>query len=78
VHLNGAAIRSCVTRFSGCGPKITTIEAVGNQRVGQNWAPGSNTVTMRLLPDGQVMSATALPAWQQNPVTLQHRRRHGR
>ena len=36
VHLNGAAIRSCVTPIaSAVGQKITTIEAVATDRVGQ-------------------------------------------
>src|SRR5207237_7827961 len=36
VHMNGSAIRSCVTPISAAaGQKITTIEAIGADRVGK-------------------------------------------
>ena len=64
VHLNGAAIRSCVTPISAAiGQKIVTIEAVGSQRVGQAvqaaWVK-HDVAQCGYCQSGQVMSATAL------------------
>ena len=72
VHLNGAAIRSCVTPVSaGVGQKITTIEAVGNDRVGQAvqaaWVK-HDVAQCGYCQSGQVMSATALLKTQPKPT----------
>ncbi|WP_341912600.1 (2Fe-2S)-binding protein [Polaromonas sp. YR568] len=72
VHLNGAAIRSCVTPVSAAvGQKITTIEAVGNDRVGQAvqaaWVK-HDVAQCGYCQSGQVMSATALLKTQPKPT----------
>ncbi|MEO8387400.1 MAG: (2Fe-2S)-binding protein [Polaromonas sp.] len=64
VHLNGAAIRSCVTPISAAaGQKITTIEAVASDRVGkavqEAWVK-HDVAQCGYCQSGQVMSATAL------------------
>ncbi len=65
VHLNGQAIRSCVTPISAAGgQKITTIEAVtgGNDRVGKAvhaaWVK-HDVAQCGYCQSGQIMSATA-------------------
>jgi isoquinoline 1-oxidoreductase alpha subunit len=64
VHLNGAAIRSCITPISAAaGQKITTIEAVATDRVGKAvqdaWVK-HDVAQCGYCQSGQVMSATAL------------------
>ncbi len=64
VHMNGAAIRSCVTPISAAaGQKITTIEAVATDRVGkavqQAWVK-ADVAQCGYCQSGQIMSATAL------------------
>ena len=66
VHMNGAAIRSCVTPISAAaGQKITTIEAVtdGSDKVGKAvhdaWVK-HDVAQCGYCQSGQVMSATAL------------------
>ncbi|WP_431097679.1 (2Fe-2S)-binding protein [Polaromonas aquatica] len=64
VHLNGSAIRSCVTPISAAaGQKITTIEAVAADRVGKAvqdaWVK-HDVAQCGYCQSGQVMSATAL------------------
>ena len=64
VHLNGAAIRSCVTPISAAaGQKITTIEAVVSDRVGkavhEAWVK-IDVAQCGYCQSGQIMSATAL------------------
>ena len=64
VHLNGAAIRSCITPISAAaGQKITTIEAVASDRVGkavqEAWVK-HDVAQCGYCQSGQVMSATAL------------------
>lgn len=64
VHMNGAAIRSCVTPVSAAaGQKITTIEALGEDRVGKAvqaaWVR-HDVAQCGYCQSGQVMSATAL------------------
>lgn len=64
VHLNGAAIRSCVTPISAAvGQKITTIEALSADRVGkavqEAWVK-HDVAQCGYCQSGQVMSATAL------------------
>ncbi|HWH84757.1 MAG TPA: (2Fe-2S)-binding protein [Burkholderiaceae bacterium] len=65
VHLNGQAIRSCVTPISAAaGQKITTIEAVtdGKDKVGQAvhtaWVK-HDVAQCGYCQSGQIMSATA-------------------
>jgi len=64
VHLNGSAIRSCVTPLSAAvGQKITTIEALGGDRTGKAvqdaWVK-HDVAQCGYCQSGQVMSATAL------------------
>jgi isoquinoline 1-oxidoreductase alpha subunit len=64
VHLDGQAIRSCVTPVSAAaGKKITTIEAIGNDPVGarvqEAWRQ-VDVVQCGYCQSGQIMSATAL------------------
>lgn len=64
VHLNGAAIRSCITPISAAvDQKITTIEAVADDRVGKAvqaaWVK-HDVAQCGYCQSGQVMSATAL------------------
>jgi isoquinoline 1-oxidoreductase alpha subunit len=64
VHLNGAAIRSCITPISAAaGQRITTIEAVATDRVGKAvqdaWVK-HDVAQCGYCQSGQVMSATAL------------------
>jgi isoquinoline 1-oxidoreductase alpha subunit len=69
VHLDGQAIRSCVTPVSAAaGKKIVTIEAVGNDAVGarvQDAWRQIDVVQCGYCQSGQIMSATAL--LQSNP-----------
>ncbi|HZY20215.1 MAG TPA: (2Fe-2S)-binding protein [Ramlibacter sp.] len=72
VHLNGSAIRSCVTPVSAvAGQKITTIEAVGADRVGQAvqaaWVK-HDVAQCGYCQSGQVMSATALLRAKRRPT----------
>jgi isoquinoline 1-oxidoreductase subunit alpha len=69
VHLDGAAVRSCVLPVSAvAGKKITTIEAVGDtpagRKVQQAWRD-LDVVQCGYCQSGQVMSAASLLA--QNP-----------
>jgi isoquinoline 1-oxidoreductase alpha subunit len=71
VHLDGVAIRSCVTPLSeAVGKKLTTIEAVGGDTVGK--AVQSAWITHDVAQcgycqSGQIMSATALLKTNKNP-----------
>ncbi|MDO9400200.1 MAG: (2Fe-2S)-binding protein [Polaromonas sp.] len=72
VHLNGAAIRSCVTPVSAAmGQKITTIEAVAGDRVGKAvqaaWVK-HDVAQCGYCQSGQVMSATALLKTNSKPT----------
>ncbi len=72
VHLNGQAIRSCVTPIAAAaGQKITTIEAVGQDRVGQAvqaaWVK-HDVAQCGYCQSGQVMSATALLRAKRRPT----------
>ena len=64
VHLNGAAIRSCVTPISAAaGQKITTIEAIPTDRVGKAVSAAWVKIDVAqcgYCQSGQIMSATAL------------------
>ena len=71
VHLNGAAIRSCVTPVSAAvGKKLTTIEAVVNDAVGKAvhdaWV-AHDVAQCGYCHSGQIMSATALLNGNKNP-----------
>jgi Aerobic-type carbon monoxide dehydrogenase, small subunit CoxS/CutS homologs len=64
VHLNGQAIRSCITPVSAVGDgKITTIEAIGatrnGARVQKAWLD-VEVIQCGYCQSGQIMSATAL------------------
>ncbi|MBD8706745.1 (2Fe-2S)-binding protein [Pseudomonas sp. NPDC078416] len=64
VHLDGQAVRSCVLPVSAvAGRKVTTIEAVGEQAVGQAvqkaWLD-HEVVQCGYCQSGQIMSAVAL------------------
>jgi isoquinoline 1-oxidoreductase subunit alpha len=72
VHLNGAAIRSCVTPVSAAsGQRVTTIEAIGSDRVGKAvqaaWVQ-HDVAQCGYCQSGQVMSATALLKAKKQPT----------
>ena len=72
VHVDGAPVRSCVTPVSAAaGRKITTIEAVGSDRVGQAvqaaWVK-HDVAQCVYCQSGQVMSATALLRTTRKPT----------
>jgi isoquinoline 1-oxidoreductase alpha subunit len=71
VHLNGQAIRSCITPISAAvGQKITTIEAMEADNIGKAvqdaWVK-HDVPQCGYCQSGQVMSATALLAANKNP-----------
>jgi isoquinoline 1-oxidoreductase subunit alpha len=71
VHLNGAAVRSCMTPLSAAdGQKITTIEAIGEDRIGKAvqaaWVK-HDVAQCGYCQSGQVMSATALLKTKRQP-----------
>jgi isoquinoline 1-oxidoreductase alpha subunit len=71
VHIDGAATRSCITPISAvAGRKITTIEAVGADRVGRAvqaaWVK-HDVAQCGYCQSGQVMSATALLTGKKAP-----------
>jgi len=71
VHVDGAATRSCVTPVSTvAGKKITTIEAVGESKLGkavqQAWLE-VDVPQCGYCQSGQIMSATALLAKNKRP-----------
>src|SRR4051794_38386303 len=71
VHVEGQAIRSCITAVSTVsGKKITTIEAVGSDGVGKvvqaAWLE-LNVPQCGYCQPGQIMSATALLHQKQHP-----------
>ena len=70
--MNGAAIRSCVTPISAAaGQKITTIEAIGSDRIGKAvqaaWVK-HDVAQCGYCQSGQVMSATALLKTKRKPT----------
>lgn len=72
VHMNGSAIRSCVTPISAAaGQKITTIEAIGADKVGKAvqaaWVK-HDVAQCGYCQSGQVMSATALLKTKRKPT----------
>jgi isoquinoline 1-oxidoreductase subunit alpha len=71
VHLNGAAVRSCMTPLSAAeGKKVTTIEAIGEDRIGKAvqaaWVK-HDVAQCGYCQSGQVMSATALLKTKRQP-----------
>ena len=72
VHLNGAAIRSCVTPVESIGDAaITTIETIGTTDAGRNiqraWLD-LEVVQCGYCHPGQIMSASALLASNPHPT----------
>jgi isoquinoline 1-oxidoreductase subunit alpha len=74
VHLDGKAVRSCVTPVSGVGiRKVTTIEGLsadGSHPVQRAWAE-IDVVQCGYCQSGQIMSAAALLAAVANPSDAQ-------
>ena len=72
VHLNGTAIRSCVTPVSAASGEITTIEAMAEDPVGskvqQAWLD-LGVAQCGYCQGGQIMNATALLKRTPNPET---------
>jgi isoquinoline 1-oxidoreductase alpha subunit len=71
VHLDGGAIRSCVTPVAvAVGRNVTTIEAIGEtptgRRVQQAWLD-LEVVQCGYCQSGQIMSAAALLTSNSNP-----------
>ncbi|WMW78912.1 (2Fe-2S)-binding protein [Undibacterium cyanobacteriorum] len=71
VHLNGQAIRSCVTPISAAdGKKLTTIEGLQTDPIGklvqETWIE-HDVAQCGYCQSGQVMSATALLKSKKNP-----------
>jgi isoquinoline 1-oxidoreductase subunit alpha len=71
VHMNGSAVRACVTPISAAaGQKIVTIEAQQNDRVGQAvtdaWVK-HDVAQCGYCQSGQIMSATAFLKTNKNP-----------
>lgn len=72
VHLDGQAIRSCITPVTAAiGKKITTIENMQNDKVGQAvqaaWRE-IDVVQCGYCQSGQIMAATALLATNKKPT----------
>ena len=72
VHLNGQAVRSCITPISSvAGQKITTIESVDADRVGKAvqaaWIK-HDVAQCGYCQSGQIMSATALLRANKKPT----------
>ena len=72
VHLDGAAVRSCITPIDSVGAaEITTIEAIGATAIGAGiqkaWLD-REVVQCGYCQSGQIMSAAALLASQRHPT----------
>lgn len=75
VHVNGEAVRSCITPISTvAGKKITTIEAQANNKVGkavqEAWVK-HDVAQCGYCQSGQVMSAAALLSRNKSPSDAQ-------
>jgi isoquinoline 1-oxidoreductase alpha subunit len=75
VHVNGEAVRSCVTPISSvAGKKVTTIEAQANNKVGkavqEAWVK-HDVAQCGYCQSGQVMSAAALLSRNKSPTDAQ-------
>jgi len=69
VHINGKAVRSCVTPMSGVSGDVTTIEGLsadGNHPVQKAWR-AENVPQCGYCQPGQIMQAAALIAEKKNP-----------
>ena len=71
IHLDGQAMRSCVTPVSlAAGKKITTIESIGETEIGKRvqeaWLT-LDVVQCGYCQSGQIMTASALLAQNSNP-----------
>ena len=71
VHMNGAPIRSCITPIQSVGDSaVTTIEAIGatpaGQKIQKAWLD-LEVIQCGYCQSGQIMSAAALLASNQNP-----------
>jgi isoquinoline 1-oxidoreductase alpha subunit len=71
VHLDGQAVRSCVTPVGAVvGKRVSTVEGVGDDKVGHAvqaaWQK-LDVVQCGYCQSGQIMSATALLHTNQNP-----------
>jgi isoquinoline 1-oxidoreductase subunit alpha len=72
VHVDGAAVRSCITPIDSIGKsEITTIEAIGatatGARIQKAWLDGE-VVQCGYCQSGQIMSAAALLASNPHPA----------
>jgi isoquinoline 1-oxidoreductase alpha subunit len=72
VHLDGKPVRSCSTPMSAAaGKKVTTIEAIGNTRIGKAvqaaWT-NHDVPQCGYCQSGQIMSACALLADKKKPT----------
>jgi isoquinoline 1-oxidoreductase alpha subunit len=72
VHLDGKAVRSCLTPLSAAaGKKVATIEAMANTRAGKAvqaaWV-SHDVPQCGYCQSGQIMSASALLAEKKNPT----------
>jgi isoquinoline 1-oxidoreductase subunit alpha len=72
IHMNGSAVRSCVTPISAAvGQKITTIEAQAADKVGKAvtdaWVK-HDVAQCGYCQSGQIMTATALLQTNKNPT----------
>ncbi|HEX9391792.1 MAG TPA: (2Fe-2S)-binding protein [Usitatibacteraceae bacterium] len=75
VHINGEAVRSCVTPVSTLnGKRVTTIEEIGKTPVGKKvqaaWI-AEDVVQCGYCQSGQIMSATALLSSTKAPTDAQ-------
>ena len=71
VHVDGVAVRSCITPIDSVGSSaVTTIEAIGRTAAGQKiqkaWLD-AEVVQCGYCQSGQIMSATALLATNRTP-----------
>jgi isoquinoline 1-oxidoreductase alpha subunit len=72
VHVNGQPVRSCTTPIAAvAGAQITTIEAIGSDRIGravqESWVR-NDVVQCGYCQSGQVMAATALLKTNRKPT----------
>ena len=75
VHVNGEAVRSCITPISSvAGKKVTTIEAQASNKVGkavqEAWVK-HDVAQCGYCQSGQVMSAAALLSRNKSPTDAQ-------
>ena len=77
VHVDGMAVRSCITPIDSVGSSaVTTIEAIGRTDAGQKiqkaWLD-AEVIQCGYCQSGQIMSAAALLATNSNPQRCRHR-----